>query len=95
MYKELEVRRGIMLLDEKKPDWRDSFDPGSLDMEDIDHCVLTQVFGGYIVGLSALGIDGSEYTHGFELLSTESSRLDEWNETWKQLVGQSKASPVY
>ncbi len=97
MYKELEVRRGIMLLDEKKPDWRDSFDPESLNMLYIGGCVLYQVFGGYTEGLDALGINygGLEFEYGFDCDLQDDLRKDEFNETWKQLAKQPQASPVY
>ncbi len=87
MYKELEVRRGIMLLDEKAPEWREKFDPETLDMLYIGGCVLYQVFGGFTEGLEALGINygGLEFDYGFDL-DMQAHHKDEFNETWKQLA---------
>lgn len=68
------VQRGVALLDQRVPDWRERIDVERLDMAVSAHCVLGQLNGGhrtptpYTAGLDALGLDyqGGE-EHGFEL----------------------------
>lgn len=73
------VNNGIELLDAKGPmDWRDRIDADSLDVASVDHCPLTQVFGGYTSGCHALSIGfapgGEASKHGFE----HNFRLDDF-----------------
>lgn len=58
------VARGVALLDEHVPDWRDRIDPNRLNMIDGCRCVLGQVFdagpfaveSGYWIGAHELGL---------------------------------------
>ncbi len=69
------VARGMALLDEKVPGWRERIELRDLDMTDCQLCVLGQIFGDYMDGLDevlpealiALGRD-IEADAGFELL---------------------------
>ncbi len=47
---------GARLLDKERPTWRKEIDPGVLDCSRGQLCVLGQVYGSYIDGLSVLGI---------------------------------------
>jgi hypothetical protein len=70
---ETEVARGIALLDEKVPGWRELIDLDRLDMEMAERrengccCILAQLYGGYIAGLEAIGLDDEEDSpYGFD-----------------------------
>jgi hypothetical protein len=56
------VQRGAALLDERRPGWADSIVLPKLKMHDCEQCVLGQVFGSYVGGVSRmrLGTDGAE-----------------------------------
>src|SRR6266700_3484961 len=56
MYQQEQVERGIALLDEKKPTWREKFVPAALEMSWYTTCILGQVYGEYMDGLWYLGI---------------------------------------
>jgi len=45
---------GARLLDRHEPGWQHRVDPDQLDAEDVDRCVLGQLFGGYEPGLAEL-----------------------------------------
>lgn len=59
------VLRGIQLLDEKMPDWRDKIDPKTLDLANDCNCVIGQLFGSYYYTNSRLDIYGPDY--GFNI----------------------------
>ncbi len=96
MYQQEQVERGIALLDEKKPTWREKFDPDALEMSWYTTCTLGQVFGGYEDGLWVLGITHEQApTYGLELPSMPSNTREreaafgkyrDLGETWKALV---------
>lgn len=57
------VDRGVALLDEREPNWRDQVDPRYLDMRTACNCILGQVYGrgpfadpGWSLGLHELGL---------------------------------------
>lgn len=58
------VAKGVALLDEKVPGWRDRIDWGALAMCDSDYCILGQLFSdvdddyatGYMIGCDFLGL---------------------------------------
>lgn len=66
-----EVARGVALLDELKPGWRNLVNPDELEMQNGDDCILGQVFredndddyhwgeNGYRRGLRLLGLTES------------------------------------
>lgn len=51
------VARGIALLDDRMPGWRQRIDLDLLDMSSCDFCILGQLFGDYDDGFVALGLD--------------------------------------
>jgi hypothetical protein len=61
------VRKGVTLLDETTPNWRDSVSTATLHMNRSSHCVLGQVYGSYWAGLSALDIDEHGKDYGFHI----------------------------
>jgi len=65
------VRNGARLLDWARPGWREEIDPTCLVLEDPAHCILGQLYGGYLLGVRALlgvGPESDEFVvdHGFE-----------------------------
>jgi len=110
MYKEEEVRRGIALLDEKAPGWREKFNPEGLLMASSLHCTLGQTFGSYGKGLLELGLIGAGVADSFgfslyyELMVNYVSIPDNnayirlytcLGETWKALVPQTARKEVH
>ena len=73
------IHRGMELL-EKQPGWREKVDLATLDMGNVKHGLLEQIFGGYRAGLKALGLDlinGCEY--GFDIqCGDDDDGLEEW-----------------
>lgn len=67
------VRRGALLLDSERPGWAEAIDIEILDLEDVENCILGQVFGDYSLGSQALGfVDGYERQGcGFTIISDE------------------------
>lgn len=50
------VARGVALLDEKVPGWRDRLSPNYLNMGDCEDCILGQMYGWYEDGLAMVGL---------------------------------------
>ena len=74
------VLRGVALLDEKVPDWRERINPDRLSMVSCNSCILGQLFGNYFEGARMLGIYGSDY--GFNV-SGEDTYL-RLRQLWKE-----------
>ena len=87
-----EVRRGEGKLDEVNPNWYTQVNPLTLDMHDIDNCVLGQVYGDYAHGLSRLWLDDPSRTYGFTTFCEDD--LIAWGETadryWREEIEQRK-----
>jgi hypothetical protein len=68
---EVRVARGVALLDETVPDWRQRIDVETLDMTDGTQCVVGQVFAAaYWYGLGRLGLDeGSWDSHDYGFIT--------------------------
>src|SRR5687767_14916509 len=47
------VERGAQLLDRKRPRWFQEVDPSSLEINDIEKCILGQLYGNYHEGVRA------------------------------------------
>ena len=58
-----DVSRGVALLDEYYPGWRDEIDLGKLNMSSSDNCILGQLYGSYADGIYVLW-DGYGLHHG-------------------------------
>lgn len=59
------VHRGIELLDQQVPDWRERIDWDRLRMGHGCACVLGQLYGSYFNGIEWLQITGQDY--GFDV----------------------------
>lgn len=59
------VSRGISLLDQEVPGWRDKIDWDKLDMSNCFRCILGQLFGEYAEGVDYLRVTGAIY--GFDI----------------------------
>lgn len=87
------VQRGVELLDRVRPGWERSIDLGSLDIAICTRCVLGQLFGHYVDGKEALGIDGPGDRCGFAsagllLWGEETALANAWRERIEaRLVG--------
>lgn len=81
-----EVERGIALLDERVPGWRDRINLDDLDMGSITKCVLGQLFGQYVDGLNELFgdrytfFDGAHY--GFTTIAGSFASFGALTERW-------------
>lgn len=63
---EIMVRNGAEVLDEKKPGWHKEVAVDELEILCSNYCILGQVYGHYVDGLDALGIDMDEsWMYGF------------------------------
>lgn len=82
-----EVEKGIKLLDEKVPGWRERIDPDSLDMSDCFQCILGQLFGSFSDGSKKLGFVwlGNTEDFGFEVKQRFAPLpYDELTNLWKK-----------
>lgn len=70
------VDKGVELLDQQQPGWRDRIDVSSLDMHQGGSCVLGQLFGDYFDGRSKLGLNADDaIDHGFMALIVQGEDL--------------------
>lgn len=71
------VAAGVMLLDDRRPDWRTLVDVSRLNIADGDWCVLGQVFPEQSYGdaLEELGLDSSPWEYGFDARGSEYEAL--------------------
>ena len=85
---------GAALLDEREPDWYSKIDCANLEITSGTRCVLGQLYGGYGVGVTRLGLgyymDMGGYSYGFTGAS------EELNEAWREEIAQRrlKTAPV-
>src|SRR6266567_688106 len=56
MFMEEEARRGVALLNERRPGWEDRINLNILDMTCGNFCVLGQEFGDWRIGKGVLGL---------------------------------------
>lgn len=82
------VGRGVALLDEHNPDWREHVDSHSLNMSSSCGCVLGQVYGSYDAGLAALGMSefGSEPSR-FGFFTWGRQRWWHLEAAWRKAIG--------
>ncbi|UJQ86919.1 hypothetical protein SEA_TREAT_84 [Streptomyces phage Treat] len=73
-----EVAKGIKVLDQQVPNWRQKIDVENLDLGSCSICVLGQVFGDYNDGIEKLNVDG--YEHGFNTTGSYAELKDAWVE---------------
>lgn len=93
MFNEENVKRGISLLDEKVPNWRDRINWETLNIACFGNCVLGQLFGDYFYGWEELvaksGVPvgyhwGFDMSPGYDM----SEGYRQLTETWKALAKQ-------
>lgn len=84
------VKRGAALLDEANPEWFRSISVADLHIQSDISCILAQLYGDYLTGLHALGIDhGSPY--GFVVGHAYTEHAED---LWRQAIVRRKvASP--
>lgn len=68
---EARVARGVAVLNQQNPGWRDHIAPGDLDMGACERCVLGQAYGSYDDGLVSLDLydDIDDRVHGFDVMT--------------------------
>lgn len=84
-----DVLRGVELLDEEAPGWRDKIDLPSLHLMNCNSCVLGQVFGDFETGCNELGLtwyEAKEY--GFVLDSDAPHRYAWLTRTWRKVLAR-------
>ena len=89
------VQRGVALLDQECPGWRDQIRMGDLDMANTYNCVLGQVYGGYEQAVVALNhkiaTRRQRERHGFTLpkkviMATITTDYEAWKREWNLLT---------
>ena len=81
------IDRGIDALNDYwgSASWVDVVDLYVLDMREPDRCVLGQVFGGFIRGYSALGLDSGKVAVSYGFESSQHSDDGEYDFTYDDL----------
>jgi hypothetical protein len=77
------VERGAALLDSYHSTWYRGIEVDRLTIQNPDHCVLTQVFGGFVRGLQYIGLEtnsGATWDHGFCEIVNEREIVAEWTQ---------------
>jgi hypothetical protein len=87
------VARGVALLDERVPGWREKINVETLDMGDYCFCVLGQQFGDFGEGLINLDFDLGDgdlaREYGFQRLAGHSD--DEYQaltDAWREVIAE-------
>lgn len=94
MYMEEDVKRGMALLDEKRPDWRKYVELAALDMNEPAQCILGQVYGNYYDGRDELALDSlTVMDYGFFSRGISDSWYD-LTDTWVALLTESQRDEV-
>ena len=79
------VQRGEAFLDEHVPGWRDDIEPSSLDLGDSCRCVLGQVFGDYVKGVTLLRLSDRDASRlGFNTWGRQT--FDRLTEAWRRVI---------
>lgn len=91
-----EVARGIALLDEVAPGWRERVDVDRLRTESCTRCALGQVFGHYYTGIdrlaAAVTVGGTglvAYAYGFDIrpgYTPHRAEYDLLDRAWKEAL---------
>ena len=82
------VASGIALLDDHGPqNWRSRINPDTINIRDVRHCTLGQVYGHYDDGIRHLQLWGSGYQYGFSTSDEDpSSTWAELNVAWREAL---------
>jgi hypothetical protein len=96
---EQQIAKGMALLAERKPDYRDKLDLIMLDMGRTSYCVLGQVYGNFFNAMEELfGVRGIKIwpharEHGFVLSEEhEYESHIKFEDAWGQLTAEWKAA---
>lgn len=83
------VNDGVALLDKYMPGWEHRIDRAQLDMHSCSRCILGQLYGEYVHGLTALGLLGG-LQHGYNLPFNPEVRAtisyDDLARMWKEVI---------
>lgn len=88
------VRRGMKLLDNKKPGWEQEIDLGTLHLSSCSFCVLGQLYRDYERGCAELNLDVERDTtdqapkHGFEACFFAGINYELLDEVWKDEISK-------
>lgn len=90
---ERRVARGARLLDQVRPGWAGAVDMEVFDIEDLERCILGQVYGDWLRGCQSLGTAGNRYKqelNGFEMTEDEycSSNINSIRNRYATLWGR-------
>lgn len=72
------VARGAALLDARKGDWYHRVELGKIDMFSEGHCILGQVYGGFLKGVVELLPHMKHRVSDFGFIAQSDQRLEEW-----------------
>lgn len=89
MFTKMKVNRGLRLLQKEAPDKLHRINLGQLSMEDADYCVLGQMFGSYLTGLSQLDL-GREGAKAFGFYTQSPQDWNKLNRVWKNKLAKLK-----
>lgn len=85
------VKKGMALLDQYEPGWRNAIKVEYLDVATTDRCVLGQVYGSFSIGLQTLsnktGVSVDSVAHGFAIDAvTSADPYKVLTDDWKKAI---------
>ena len=91
------VKKGASLLDAKKPKWYKKINVKKLNLSSLTNCVLGQLYGGYIFGLTKLKFPfwgNKEKKFGFVVPGTKAhnKKSKKLKASWKKQIRKRKAA---
>lgn len=86
------VAEGVALLDKYDSDWWKHINLDTLDMRGCYSCILGQLFGSYVVGREALGIECCEGDlYGFDSLGPDQD-FEKLQALWVEIIEARRAT---
>jgi hypothetical protein len=94
------VARGVAFLNARVPGWEERVDLNTLDIQHLEHCVLGQLFGDYVIGVEELGLkeegdrldEVSVHSLGFQASGDEGQpTYADLTEAWKAIIEERRA----
>jgi hypothetical protein len=89
------VEKGAALLDRARPGWEREVSPQALLMCSGCDCVLGQLYGHFLAGIDALGVDGrkaAQVDHGFYLPPGGPGLYRDLSDAWRALIRRRTAT---
>lgn len=86
------AERGASLLDGQRPGWHRAIDIAQLNIAHAGHCICGQLYGGYIEGLTALGVGSGPREYGFNAHGQEA--YDELTAAWRDEIARRRLAEV-